>query len=90
MGLGAMAGELPNSFAKRQLGIPPSQTTTGPLATVFFAWDQVDLLIGAWPAIALWVPLEGRLVLASFALALVLHPTLSLLGYLVGARVTAR
>lgn len=90
MGVGAMAGELPNSFVKRQRGIAPGKTTTGPLALVFYVWDQVDLLIGAWPLIALWIPVERDVVLASFTLALVAHPLVSLIGYLVGARRSAR
>lgn len=90
MGLGAMLGELPNSFTKRQLAIAPGKTTSGPLAIVFYVWDQVDLLFGAWPLIAIWVPLELDVIAASFVLALVLHPTVSLLGYLLGARTSAR
>jgi CDP-2,3-bis-(O-geranylgeranyl)-sn-glycerol synthase len=90
MGLGAMLGELPNSFAKRQLGIAPGKTTSGPLALVFYVWDQVDLLFGAWPVIAIWVCPELGVIAASFVLALILHPTVSLIGYLVGARTTAR
>jgi CDP-2,3-bis-(O-geranylgeranyl)-sn-glycerol synthase len=90
MGIGAMAGELPNSFVKRQRGIAPGKTTSGPLALVFYVWDQVDLLIGAWPLLALWIPVERDVVLASFTLALVVHPTVSLVGYLVGARRSAR
>lgn len=90
MGAGAMLGELPNSFTKRQLGIAPSRTTTGPLAIVFYVWDQVDLLFGAWPLLAIWVPMRLEVVLASFALAVVVHPTVSAIGYLVGARRSAR
>jgi hypothetical protein len=90
MGLGAMLGELPNSFTKRQLGIAPGRTTSGPLAVVFYVWDQVDLLFGAWPLIAIWVPFEAGVIAASFVLAFVLHPTVSLLGYLLGARTSAR
>lgn len=90
MGLGATLGELPNSFAKRRLGIAPGTTTSGGLAIVFYVWDQVDLLTGAWPLIAIWVPLELEVILASFALVLVLHPTVSLIGFLVGARTSAR
>lgn len=90
MSLGAMAGELPNSFVKRQLGIAPGKTTTGPLAVVFYVWDQVDVLFGAWPLLALVIPVHGDVVVASFVLVLVLHPVVSLIGYLVGARKSAR
>jgi len=55
--LGALAGgaaelaELSNSFVKRQLGIAPGKTASGPLAIVFYLWDQLDLLIG-WCSLA--------------------------------------
>ena len=90
MAVGAMAGELPNSFVKRQLGIAPGKTTSGPLSALFYVWDQVDLLIGAWPLIAWWVRPSASFVAASFVVALVIHPTVSLIGYGLGARKTAR
>lgn len=44
MGGAAMAGELPNSFVKRRLGIAPGATTRRPgLSVVFWTWDQIDL-----------------------------------------------
>jgi hypothetical protein len=90
MGAGSMLGELPNSFAKRQLGIAPGATTRGVPAAVFYVWDQVDLLTTAWPCIAFWVRPSLAVVVASFVLALVLHPSVSLIGYLIGARKSAR
>src|SRR5581483_10209 len=69
MGLGAMLGELPNSFVKRQLGIAPGAHARGPRRVVFYLWDQVDLLCGAWPLIACWAKPTLALVLASIALA---------------------
>mgnify|MGYP001584509993 CR=1 FL=1 len=90
MGAGAILGELPNSFVKRRLGIAQGKTTTGPLAAVFYVWDQVDLLTGAWPLLLPWLRPDGALVAASFALVLILHPALSLAGWLLGARKTAR
>lgn len=90
MGAGAMLGELPNSFVKRQLGIAPGKTTKGAMAVVFYLWDQVDLLTGAWPLVACWVRPSLGVVIASFALTLALHPLVALVGYGVGARKTAR
>lgn len=90
MGLGAILGELPNSFVKRRVGIAPGRTTKGPWAVVFYVWDQVDLLFGAWPLVAVWVAPTPRLVGASFVLALALHPLVSLIGWAIGARRTAR
>ena len=90
MGLGAMLGELPNSFVKRQLGIAPGKTARGARRIAFYVWDQLDLLTGAWPLIAFWVRPTANLVVASVLLALALHPLVALIGFLVGARTSAR
>jgi CDP-2,3-bis-(O-geranylgeranyl)-sn-glycerol synthase len=90
MGAGAMAGELPNSFVKRQLGIPPGKTTRGWRRSVFYVWDQIDLLTGAWPLLLFWVRPPALLVGVSFVVALAVHPLVALVGYLIGARKSAR
>ncbi len=90
MGAGAMLGELPNSFVKRRLGIPPGKTARGWMAALFYVWDQVDLLTGAWPLLAPWVHPSARIVLPSVVLALAIHPLVALIGYLVGARKSPR
>ena len=48
LGLGMTAGELPNSFIKRQLDIPPGMRKEGLVGIAFFLFDQVDLTIGIW------------------------------------------
>ena len=48
LGIGMTFGELPNSFLKRQLEIPPGRKKKGPLGILFFVFDQVDLIIGIW------------------------------------------
>lgn len=90
MGLGAVLGELPNSFVKRQLGIARGATATGPLAVLFYIWDQVDTLIGAWPLLCLWFMPPLPLVATSLVLVLGLHPLVAWIGYRVGARASAR
>src|SRR5205814_475459 len=40
LGGGATLGELPNSFVKRQLGIPPGASAWGWPALIFYVWDQ--------------------------------------------------
>lgn len=90
MGVGAMTGELPNSFVKRQLGISPGATAKGPWRILFYLWDQLDLLTGAWPAIAYWVHPSATLIGTSVAVTLVVHPLIALIGYAAGARATAR
>ena len=90
MGGGAMLGELPNSFVKRRLGIEPGATPRGPLALLFYVWDQVDLLTTVWPVLLFWVRPRALVIATSFALAMTLHPAVSLIGYLIGARRSAR
>ena len=90
MGLGAMLGELPNSFVKRRLDISPGEHTDGPRRVVFYLWDQLDLLTGAWPLVSPWARPTPSLVLASVVVVLVLHPCVALIGFLVGARQAAR
>ena len=90
MGSGAMLGELPNSFVKRRVGIAPGKTTRGPLAILFYLWDQLDLLCFSWPLLGFWIVPDWRLVLTSIVVTCALHPLTSLLGYLMGARKSAR
>ncbi len=90
MGGGAMLGELPNSFVKRRLGIAPGGVPRGPLAVLFYVWDQVDLLTTSWPLLAIWMRPTVSLVATSVALALTIHPLVALVGYAVGARRTWR
>jgi len=49
LGAAAEPSELPNSFVKRRLGIEPGGTARGPLAVIFYLWDQLDVLLGFWP-----------------------------------------
>lgn len=51
LGLGTVAGELPNSFVKRQLGVPPGRLPAGVGRLVFAAYDQVDLVPGIYVAL---------------------------------------
>jgi CDP-archaeol synthase len=90
MGAGAMIGELPNSFVKRQVGIPPGKTARGWQAVVFYLWDQIDLLIGAWPLLLFWFLPSVLLFAMSFIVALAVHPLVALVGYAIGARTSPR
>jgi hypothetical protein len=90
LGGGAMLGELPNSFVKRQLGIPPSGTARGSIAALFYVWDQVDFLTCTWPLCLLLVRFSWQHVAVSFALAVIVHPLVALVGYAIGSRKSAR
>jgi hypothetical protein len=93
---GALAGaaaelaELPNSFVKRRLGIGPGKTASGPLSALFYLWDQLDLLLGYWLVLATVVPATPLRVALSILVVGAIHPLLTLAGYLLGMRSTAR
>ncbi len=81
--LGFMAGELPNSFIKRRLDIPPGGAAqVRRLRLVFFVADRLDSTVGMLLALALVVPvslplclfvlLAGPSVHAAFSVALFL------------------
>jgi CDP-2,3-bis-(O-geranylgeranyl)-sn-glycerol synthase len=66
-GAGFMAGELPNSFVKRQLGIPPGAEASGPFSRrLFRVVDRIDSVTGALLVLTLLVgvPVETWIVLA--------------------------
>jgi hypothetical protein len=90
--VGALAelSELPNSFVKRQLGIEPGATARGPLAVLFYLWDQLDVLLGFWLAFGQVVPLTPTRLVASVAIVGGIHPLLTVAGYLLRMRPTAR
>lgn len=88
LGLGMTIGELPNSFLKRRLEIPPGKKKAGVLGILFFFFDQVDLVVGIW--IFLYFLLRPSLcfMLWSLALAAMLHVAVSSVGYLLKMRKT--
>lgn len=82
LGAAAMLAELPNSLAKRRLGVPPG----GRGGAVFTLIDQVDLLAGAW--LVLGLVGEASVLRASLSLALVavIHPVVTAVGKGTGLR----
>ncbi len=90
IGCGNALGELPNSFVKRQIGIAPGATGRGFRRLVFYLWDQLDLLSITWPLLLFWIRPTLLMIAISILLVLAVHPMISLIGYLIGARKTAR
>lgn len=83
LGAGCVIGELPNSFLKRQLGIPSGGYPRNPfLRAATWALDQIDSVIGILVFASAKVTLPPITVLALFAVALLIHP----LGALVMVR----
>jgi hypothetical protein len=93
---GALAGaaaelsELPNSFVKRRLGIESGGTTRGLPGVVFYLWDQLDVLLGYWLVFALVLPATPLRVAVSVGIVGIIHPLLTVVGYALGMRPTAR
>ena len=74
LGTGYIAGELPNSFVKRQIGIGPGDSGAGLTGRLFWVIDQLDSLAGMLVFVApVWHPSLGLLALI-IAIMLVAHP----------------
>jgi CDP-archaeol synthase len=86
LGGGYVAGELPNSFLKRQLGIAPGAAAPGRLRTLFWILDQIDSLGGvlACMCLASVPPLAIIALLAGVTLCV--HPTMALLMVALGLK----
>jgi CDP-2,3-bis-(O-geranylgeranyl)-sn-glycerol synthase len=89
-GFAGELAELPNSFVKRRLGIAPGATAHGPLALLFYLWDQLDVLTGYGLVLTLAVPPTTLRVAVSVAAVAGVHPLLTWLGFLLRMRPTAR
>jgi hypothetical protein len=90
VGAASMLAELPNSFAKRQLDIPPGGRALGLWGGAFHVLDQIDVLLGAWLVLGWAVTPTPRLVAASALFLVVSHPLITAAGYALGMRATWR
>ena len=82
LGLGYALGELPNSFAKRRLGIEPGKTSS----RFFFVLDQADSVIAALLLGKLFFPIEWSVVLVGILALTALHLFLNAALYLARVR----
>ncbi len=89
-GFVAELGELPNSCVKRQLSIAPGATAPGPLSLLFYVWDQIDVVLGYWLVLAFVIPNPLLPLAISLAVGTAIHPLLTLIGYGLRMRPTAR
>jgi len=90
VGVAAMLSELPNSFIKRRFEIAPGSVAKGWKRLIFYVYDQIDFLLGAWLVLAVVVPITVERALLSAGLLLVAHQLMSSAGYALGMRKTAR
>ena len=88
LGLGMTVGELPNSFLKRQLRIPPGGKRGGPFGLLYFLFDQVDLALGIWVFLFFLLRPSLSFFLWSLVVTVVLHAAVSSVGYLLKMRQT--
>src|SRR5262249_1391898 len=84
LGVAAMLSELPNSFIKRRFEIAPGSAAKGWKGLIFYIYDQIDFLVGAWPVLAIVVPVTVGRVMLSAGLLLVAHQLMSSVGYALG------
>ena len=86
-GFGFMAGELPNSFVKRQLDIAPGGAPCGPLASACqFAVDRLDSGIGMLLALNTFSAVPWRAVAVVLIAGPFIHWTFSVLMFHLGLK----
>jgi hypothetical protein len=90
VGAAAMLGELPNSFIKRQIDIAPGAVSSGILSLFFYIFDQIDYLLGVWIVFAFVTGVTFERVVLSAVFLFFSHQMISVLGFWLGMRKTAR
>lgn len=86
-GFGFMAGELPNSFVKRQLDIMPGDAPRRALASACqFAVDRLDSGIGMLLALGLLVAVHWRTVAVVLVVGPFIHWTFSVVMFRLGLK----
>ena len=86
-GLGFMLGELPNSFLKRQLDIPPGDAPHQLFARVlFFMIDRFDSIVGMLLAVSLTVPTPWQTWLYIALIGPAIHWFFSVIFYWCGVK----
>lgn len=86
LGAGVVLGELPNSFAKRRLGIAPGERRGSLLGAAIAVYDQADFVpMSALTLRPLW-RMTAAEVAEAFAVVAAVHAAVNVVGYAVGAR----
>lgn len=89
-GAGCMLGELPNSFIKRQLRIPPGSPAAGPVARrLFLVVDRLDSTVGVLTALMLSVPVPPAAIVFVLLVGVALHGALSIVTFRLGGKARA-
>jgi hypothetical protein len=85
LGLAYSLSELPNSFLKRRLRIPPGGVSTH-RAAVQYICDQADSAVGGTLALVPFVDGDVAVLLLTFSVGVGLHIAMDRLFYLVGVK----
>ena len=86
-GFGFMAGELPNSFVKRQLDIPPGLSAAGPIAALLqFTVDRLDSGLGMLAVVSAAVPTPWTTWAIVLLAGPAIHWTFSLVMFRLGLK----
>lgn len=86
LGVASWIGELPNSFIKRRVGIPPGERRRSAAGLAISIFDQADWVpIAALLLRPIW-RMSGREIAEAFALVVAVHVPINVVGYAIGAR----
>src|SRR3954470_12539704 len=88
LGVAMVVGELPNSFAKRRLGVAPGAHRGGAAGVALAVVDQADFVVAAWLLLAPVRRMTVREAATAFAVVAAIHVPINLVGYALGARDT--
>jgi CDP-diacylglycerol--serine O-phosphatidyltransferase len=86
LGTAVWVGELPNSFAKRRLGIPPGGRRRDAVGVAIAVLDQADWVPAGWLLLSPVWRMTPRQAAAVFALVAAIHLPINWIGYAIGAR----
>ena len=86
MGLAYILAELPNSFIKRRIEIPPGQNVAGFKGKFFMVIDQIDSSLGCAIALVLAIPMTVLDVVTVAALGGLFHYLFAVLLFYVGLK----
>ena len=86
LGVAVFAGELPNSFVKRRLGIAPGTQRRSAAGALISLVDQADWVPAAWLLLAPVRRLTVREAAGVAAIVTAIHLPINVVGYAVGAR----
>lgn len=86
LGLAYIAGELPNSVIKRQLGIAPGEAAPGRLARTFWVLDQVDSALAVLLCLCPYRVPSLLFAATVLAVTLLLHPSVAALMVALGLK----